>query len=918
MKPNLLATKLNLPSLPARWVRRPYLSQRLNEGLKLNRQVTLVSAPAGFGKTTCIRAWVEMLEHWPITWLSLDPTDDDPGRFFTYFIAALQKVDTSIGQEIEAVLRSGQLPPAEIISTTLINDIMDFDHEFLLVLDDFHVIQDRFILEFLEKLVTNLPQPLHLVLLTREDPSLPLAQLRGYNRLTEVRARDLRFSSRDIERFLNEVMDLSLSQTDIARLEDKTEGWIVGLQLAGLSVRDREDASGFITSLSGSHRHILGYLTEEVLNQQLEEVQHFLLQTSILDKLNGDLCDAVTGRSDSHATLERLFNANLFLIPLDEEGQWYRYHHLFADLLRDLQNASQKGKIAELHRRASGWYAQADMVSEAIQHALAAKDYAQVVSLLESHAMGMIMQGYAKTVNAWVQALPAKWGVQSPRTNLAFAWAHLLRGAYAQASPYLERLERTFSGPQVSEEDRRSLRAEWLVMRSLFLNMEGKMTECLATAEEALQITPENDSRVRSFAYFGLACAHQAMDHYDLVVEAYQRAIQHGRASGNWIAEMLSISGLAQLAFEHGQLHLAFEIAAPVSERVEGSASPPPISTVVFGILGDVCYQWYQTEQAREYYLRALQLSTLGGFNSGMIGCRILFSRLFQMEGDLEAAAREIQMALDLLQVETPAYIRQETIAQQVRVYLARNRPEAAEMALQGQGFSFRDRFTYPDLPSEASLSHSVGLLYNSSLCVLLYQARAGNDANGLEAGIELANRLIRKAFESEQLLLALETLLLRAQMHAALGDGRASRADYVKALELAEPEGFTGVFIEGGPPVADVLKDLAEGNRIGAVQADFVRHILEAFSGSHPSRDEGPAPASSAGSGPMAPVEPLTERELEVLHLMAEGLKYKEIASRLIVSLNTVRFHVKAIYGKLNVNNRTQAIERARQLRIL
>ena len=301
-----------------------------------------------------------------------------------------------------------------------------------------------------------------------------------------------------------------------------------------------------------------------------------------------------------------------------------------------------------------------------------------------------------------------------------------------------------------------------------------------------------------------------------------------------------------------------------------------------------------------------------------MIGCRILFSRLFQMEGDLEAAAREIQMALDLLQVETPAYIRQETIAQQVRVYLARNRPEAAEMALQGQGFSFRDRFTYPDLPSEASLSHSVGLLYNSSLCVLLYQARAGNDATGLEAGIELANRLIRKAFESEQLLLALETLLLRAQMHAALGDGRASRADYVKALELAEPEGFTGVFIEGGPPVADVLKDLAEGNRIGAVQADFVRHILEAFSGSHPSRDEGPAPASSAGSGPMAPVEPLTERELEVLHLMAEGLKYKEIASRLIVSLNTVRFHVKAIYGKLNVNNRTQAIERARQLRIL
>jgi LuxR family maltose regulon positive regulatory protein len=489
----LLATKLHQPSLPPKRVQRLLLIQQLNEGLAAGRQITLISAPAGFGKTTCISEWVNALDRWPVTWLSLDPADDDPGRFFAYFVAALQKVNANLGQEIEGVLRSGQLPPSEVISATLINDILALEGRFLLILDDFQVIQDRFILQVLEKLVANLPQPLHLVLLTREDPPLPLARLRANNQLTEIRARDLRFTRGDAECFLNEVLGLSLSQADIASLEDKTEGWIVGLQLAGLSVRDWADPSSFIASLSGSHRFILSYLTEQVLSQQPEEIQRFLLQTSILDKLNGDLCNAVTGRSDGRALLERLFNANLFLIPLDDEGHWYRYHHLFADLLRDLQDALQKDETAELHRRASHWYAQAGMASDAIQHALVAEDYAMAVDLLERHAMGMIMQGYAKTVNGWVQAIPAEWSSQSPRTHLALAWMHILRGAYAQVSPYLERSQAAFAGSQVEPhlgEEKRSLKAEWLVMQSLMLIMEGKATDSKAMATQALEIAP--------------------------------------------------------------------------------------------------------------------------------------------------------------------------------------------------------------------------------------------------------------------------------------------------------------------------------------------------------------------------------------------------------------------------------------------
>jgi LuxR family maltose regulon positive regulatory protein len=662
----LLATKLHQPALPPKRVQRPLLVRRLNEGLASGRQITLVSAPAGFGKTTCISEWVSALEL-PVGWLSLDPADDDPGRFFAYFVAALQQVDEALGQEIEGVLRSEQLPPTEVISTALINDMLGLDGRFLLVLDDFQVIQDGFILEVLEKLVTSLPQPLHLVLITREDPSLPLARLRANNQPTEIRAGDLRFTGREADRFLNEVMGLSLSQADVAALEDRTEGWIVGLQLAGLSVRDRADPSGFIATLSGSHRFILSYLTEQVLDGQPEEIQRFLLQTSILDKLSGELCNAVTGRTDSRSLLERLFSANLFLIPLDDEQQWYRYHHLFADLLRDLQAARQQDETAELHQRASRWYAQAGMASEAIQHALAAADYALAVELLESHAARLIMQGYVKTVNGWVQAIPAEWSSQSPRTYLAFAWMHLLRGAYAQVPPYLERLQASLAGSQAGSqlgEEESSLRAEWLVMQSLILYKQGQATAGLALATQALEIAPKQDSRVRSLAYWGLASLYQLIEDYPHAVEAYQMAIQHSRAAENPVAEMMSTAGLAVMAFEHGQLHLALEIVDPVVTRIERSGSQPPISAVIYGLLGEVYYQWHQIEQARRYTLRALQLSTLGGYNTGVISCRVFLSRLAQLEGDLEAAARESQQAVDLVPVEAPDHVRQEAVSQ--------------------------------------------------------------------------------------------------------------------------------------------------------------------------------------------------------------------------------------------------------------
>ena len=773
------------------------------------------------------------------------------------------------------------------------------------------MIQDRAIINVMEQLVVNQPQALHLVFITREDPPLPLARLRANNKLSEIRAADLRFSEIEISRFLNAVVGISLSKADIYALEEKTEGWIVGIQLAGLTISHKSNPSDFISNLSGSHRHILSYLTEQVLNQQPQEIRRFLLQTSILDKLNKDLCNAVTERLDAGDFLAHLYNANLFLIPLDDEQQWYRYHRLFVDLLRDLQQSTQGDDTKQLHQRACQWYAEAGLASEAIQHALSAQDYPQAVGLLEQHATPMIMQGYAKTVDSWVQTIPQEWRSQNPKTNLAFAWAHLMRGAYAQASRYLDWLELSIADSAAREENP-SLYAEWLVLKSLILYMQGEIKGCKGMAEQALEIAPEQDSHVRSLAHYVQASVYQFRGNLPEAAKNYEISIRYSREAGNLFAEMMSTISLVGAAIERGQLHLAFEIASQAIDRLEQSDERPPVSAFIYLSLGDIYYQWYQIEEGQYTAQRALHLSNLGGYNTGMIFCRILLSRLYLARQDLNAAANEVQKAADLMPVKLPEYIRQDIASQQVRVYLALDRLDAAALVLQGFGFNFRDTFSFPDLSPDQSNPFSIGMLYNSSLRILLNQQHSVNSLNIFEIGLDLANRLISEHSQGQQLLVVIETLLLRAQIHEKLGDPQAGHADMMRALELAEPEGFIGVFVEQGKSVAVALAKIVQDLRPECVHTEFVESILAAFPESRLNDDLTLDPAREKL------IDPLTERELDVLRLMVEGLKYKEIAAKLFVSTNTVRYHVKAIYGKLNVNNRTQAIEKARRLSIL
>lgn len=893
----------------------------MTENLAAGHLLTLVSAPAGFGKTTLVSEWVSSI-HLPIAWLSLDRADDDPGRFFAYLIAALQEVNEKIGREIESVLQSGQFPPLPAIATSLVNDILAAGVHFILVFDDFQVIQDRAILEVLETILANPPEQLHLVLITREDPLLPLSRLRANNQMTEIRAEDLRFSEREVDLFLNGVMGLSLSEADIAAMENRTEGWAAGLQLAAIAMHDRADLSGFIAHLSGSHRYILSYLTEEVLNRQTEDIQIFLLQTSILDKLCGELCEAVTGCLDGRVLLEKCFHANLFLVPLDDEGRWYRYHHLFRDLLLNQQSCLPKQDVLQLHQRASHWYEGAGMIAESIEHALFVADYRHAVQLLEEHALGMIMQGYLKTVEGWMQALPSEWRSHNPRANLAFAWMHLLRGSYEKVMPYLKQARQAIWEIDPDDEASKSLRSEWLSLQSTYLNVQGEAEQSIELANQALQWTGKEDYYVKSLAYTALGGGYRLTGNYAGSVEAYQLAIQNSRAGGHLVPEMLAVSGLIVMAVQHGQLRFAYEAGSQALERLEREgAIYSPMAGAVHATLGLICYEWNQLDKASSYLSRAMQLSSLSGHNAGVVYSKTILGRVFHAKRDSLAATKTIQEVVDLLPLGLPAWLKPEVASHLVRFYLDQGNPTTAEAVLKQLGISIPVELVLSDLLSHPDpFTHQDGLKSILALRLILCQAREGQRVVELQQGIDLAGCLVSRALPVQRIEIVLQALLLRAQMIAIQGNMEASLADLRQAVELAELEGYIRTFLDEGPAIAALLNlALKQPIQPGLRQASFIRQLLASSTA--------PSPVSGPGESPIKPVamgledkliEPLTDREMDVLRLMAEGLKYQEIAGRLFITLNTVRFYVKEIYSKLNVNNRTQAIEAAHKHNLL
>jgi LuxR family transcriptional regulator, maltose regulon positive regulatory protein len=931
----LLSTKLFLPRPRPGLVARPQLAQMLDAAA--TSPLTLVSAPAGFGKTTLVAAWAQQ-QPLPAGWLSLDAGDNDPNRFLAYLIAALQSADPDAARDLHAALAGGQAPPIEAAAAMLINDLARLPHDILLVLDDFHVIDEPWIEGALATLVAHQPPQLHLLIATREDPPLPLARMRAQGGLVELRAQELRFSPDETAAFLNQGMGLALTPQQAADLDARIEGWIAGLQLAGLSLQKSSNAGALIAGLTSSHHFILTYLTEEVLRQQPPAVQDFLLQTSVLQRLTGSLCDAVRDQAGSPELLDALYAANVFLIPLDAEHTWFRYHHLFRDLLQSQLQRTQVDLIPTLHRRASTWYARHAEPAAAIDHALAAGDYADAVVLLETHARPLVLGGYAQTVAGWLQRLPPEWQAAGPNANVAFAWSLLLRGQLDEIERYLRNAEAGLGGTgagRAGESDasvgdacgpsasspsasgpgalhpavggRDGLRAEILGLRAGVVSLGGETERACAMAREAVALAPADDTYVQGATRFCLATACNYAGRTVEAIAAYREALPLCRSAGNALAAMLSVANLSLLLFERGELQDAAGLCRRVIAEAEqvGSLHSPAVASVR-GALAHVLYEWNELEEARLEAQAALELGQRSGHAAAVAYGSIVLSRIEAARGEPAAAAQLVEQARGLRGRSMPAWVAPYIVSQQVALALACGDEQAAQRALDASGVAV-------DAPTD----HTREVIHLAYLPLLLYRlanrlpARRPAPADGelAAATLALAGRVAASAETGGRLGRTIEALSVRALALQAQGKQGAAQADLRRALQLAAPSGYLRLFIELGAAMPPLLAEYNPPPEQAAYTARL-RSILGAVYG------RGPEPAAQPDQSAL--VEPLSARELEVLHLMAQGLTYQEAAEQLIVSLNTVRFHVKTIYGKLGVDNRTAALEKARSMDLL
>ncbi|MFN8473358.1 MAG: LuxR C-terminal-related transcriptional regulator [Anaerolineae bacterium] len=890
----LVATKLAIPPVRPALVARPRLMQRLDACLA--HPLTLISAPAGFGKTTLVSAWARAAAM-PVTWLALDEADNNPARFLSYLAAAIRGVVPAVGRDLPGPLGASPVPP-DVVIATLINGVAAHATPFVLVLDDYHVLDDEDVHEALRRLVAYQPPQLHLVIVTREDPQLPLARLRARGQLIDLRAQDLRFTPDEVATFVRDVMGVALERPQIAELDARIEGWIAGWQLAALSMQGRRDPADLLDGLSGGHHFILTYLTEEVLAQLPPDMQSFLMETSILDRLSGPLCDAVTERNDADAVMERLYATNAFVVALDDAHHWYRYHHLFADLLRTQLSRKAPQRLPILHGRASAWYEGQGDAANAIEHAFAAADYARVVRRLEAHAREVVLEGYAQSVEDWLRRLPHEWQAAGPRANLAFGWSLLLRGQTGEIEAYLRHAEAAAAERGPDDETAKAIVAEAKALRAGLVSLQGDAERACDMARNAVAQAPPDDLYLQGMTRFCLGTAYNYAGQVAAAIDTYLEALPLCRAANNTLATMLIVANLIVLYMIRGQLEAADDLTRRVMAGAArmGTPTSPALATVYMGH-SEVLYERNETEAARDLLERWLDISRRGGHVAAVAYGHVLLSRIEQARGDLDAAAAALDHAAQLRQHRMPGWVAPQIVAQEVALALGRGDTATAAQALSASGVQITD-----------AASYAREVIHIAYLRLLLHLGRRAPSADDLGQALDLAGRVLQSAEPAGRMGRVIETLALRALVWQARGEMQQARADLGRALALGEPEGYARVFINEGEPMQRLLADLR------AARPQYVARLLAAFGGAPPAVEAALKPA------PVTPalIEPLTERELEVLRLLADGLTYEETAQRLVVTLNTVRFHVKAIYGKLGVDRRAAAIDRARSLSLL
>jgi LuxR family maltose regulon positive regulatory protein len=911
----LLTTKLYIPPTRSGLVSRPRLTEQLATALE--RKLTLISAPAGFGKTTLVTAWVRQTEL-PVAWLSLDHSDNDPAQFWRYVIAALQTVDGSIGETALTALGPSQPPPLEPLVTALINDVVNVPTPIVFVLDDYHVIETRSVHASLSFMIGCLPPHLHLIITTRADPPLSQARRRGRAELSEIRAADLRFTVEEAAEFLNTCMGLGLSNEDTAALEDRTEGWIVGLQMAALSMQGVDDKHRFVATFAGDDRYVVDYLVEEVLQHQPPRIHDFLLQTSILERLCGSLCDAVTGGDDSRSILHDLERTNLFTVPLDTQRHWYRYHRLFADLLRHrLEQSVSAREITTLYLRASEWFEREGLISEAVSCALASGDRVYAARLIERHVLSLFYRSETVLVHNWLKALPEDVVRAHPLLCAVYAACTML--ARRQSGRTLEtpaRVERWLQAADaaliaqsevgLSSGPPRKVVAGFIAkFRAYLSQFRGDDPQTvIALSSQVLQSLPEDDLMFRSALAYNLGVAYSRLGDKDAAKGAFEQAEQIGLASNDLFNASAGIQERATLAREEGRLRDAAQICRKGLRSISNTAGGRAVPYVgtIYITLGTILSEWCEFEEAADTLAKGLAMLELTGAHQD------------QQRGYIEMAViKRVQwepaQALDFLERAEHVWSENAGLvaAFRVRVWLSQvdRHPRYLDDAIQwAQGL-------HTQMDGGGS-EYDVEQLTLARVILAQHRMQSAAESPDMQFLLHSLEGQLDRAQENGMLGHEIEALILQALALQSQKDTDQALASLQRALDLAEPQGYARIFVDeascegdGGPIVA-LLRRAAQRSRY----ADKILVVFEAQR-----RDIRERLAQSQVS-PL--VESLTPRECEILQLVASGASNLEISRELFITVNTVKTHITHIFGKLGVARRTQAASRARELGLI
>ncbi len=896
----ILATKLYAPPPRPNLVGRRRLIHRLEQGLQLGCKLTLISASAGFGKTTLISEWLQLqttetdAPHTPaqIVWLSLDADDNDPARFLTYLVAACQKLEPSIGQTL---LQLSQLPPADTLVTLLVNDLVTIPHTFALVLDDYHVIHTPLLHEIVELLLKRQPPQMHLIIITREDPPLPLPRLRVRGQVIELRQQDLRFTAAESATFLNQTMGLNLTPKAIQALEDRTEGWIAGLQLAALSLQGRtvERVDDFINAFSGSHRYVIDYLVEEVIQQQPHNLRQFLIQTSALDRFCPSLCDAITGRKDSRAIFAKLEHDNLFLIPLDDRREWYRYHHLFSEFLRTEMKSEQQ---LDIYLKAAYWFESNGFLAEAIKYALAAANFDEAGRLINRAADGALYNGELVTLTGWLNALPDEFIRSNGELSIYKGWASWIVGDAELSTSYMEAAEAALKADAAPEKRGK------LVSLQACLALTRKSTG-LQLAKEALELLGDKESFFRDLTLLLLAESQNLLGDTEGAVQTFSQALRIGQQNNDHFLIIGAAANLAQQFNWQGKRQQAVALCQQtIDQCVDARGQPLPFAGLAYITLAEMIYWANHLSQAKTYIEKGTSLHKQQGLLGSVISINLVLAPLQAAMGDVHQALETIQKIYRL------------TAAGHFESYYGIMAALEADFQLKIGNITavkqWAEAFEVLNCNTLTPFEEFEHIIYVRFLLT----------TNRPQEALDLLSQVEHSTQKAGRNFIYLLATVLRVLAETALNHEKSGLATLEKALKLAEPETYRRPFLDANPRLMTLLP------QVHHVAPKFVDSLLEAFAkqssslaAPQPEKSRPINPAESLVSFPSSKtqplLEPLSERELEILQLVAYGQSNRTIAKNIFVTVGTVKKHLSNIFGKLGVKSRTQAVARARDL---